>query len=103
VSFRRVVFGESILTNRPPPPLQPSTIAGTPSDETPKLVSILSAASDPVDDAKLLQPRECLRNRLTAKTRSPLQGTVRGVQSAGLVVKEVENQTVKHKEDVAAD
>jgi hypothetical protein len=31
VSFRRVVFGESILTNRPPPPLQPSTIAGTPS------------------------------------------------------------------------
>jgi hypothetical protein len=33
VSFRRVVFGESILTNRPPPPLQPSTIAGTPSGE----------------------------------------------------------------------
>jgi hypothetical protein len=34
VSFRRVVFGESILTNRPPPPLQPSTIAGTPSADT---------------------------------------------------------------------
>jgi len=31
VSFQRVVLGESILTNRPQPPHQPSTIAETPS------------------------------------------------------------------------